>query len=345
MFKEEDIWAIVRFSLYSSLANVIVIPLLCVILLLLMPNCMLDDNERRYLDANLANFWHKFGSTTIYQDREVPGMGWHLAWIKGLVIIHKYEVIGNHYTRKFYRIYYLGKGLDYIRTLSTDENTVRVRYFEMLSPHRSNEMEFNEKIHRMLTNQQDELAHKICEQYYARKKTSCFISGPPGTGKSYIGRYVMKELKLNRKLRPSLVYGANFTVKGFCLDDVIDQGSRPMILMLDEFDKAFDETVKERKETEYSSIAASETSLNNALDLLNAIENIIIIATSNKSILELEQKYAKFLRKGRFDIKYTMTEKVPEEVPEELPEPQKNIILKMGNIGMIHREIQEILII
>lgn len=154
---------------------------------------------------------------------------------------------------------------------------------------------------------------------YQSKKTknvSVLISGPTGLGKSTIALLVAQKIKSELDVDPFLIKGFNVMADEMQYHPVIGHYSpmsnSPIILLLDEFDLAMkeaDSPAPPNGRKDGLAIAANKTNLNNFLDAINDESFLIVIATTNTAIADLNATYGVYCRKGRFDKHFEMVSK------------------------------------
>jgi len=106
---------------------------------------------------------------------------------------------------------------------------------------------------------------------------------------------------------PTLILGLDLMAKGVCFDDVLavpPSPNTPTILMLDEYDAAIDYALGVRTgASDTSCLAESKPRLLAFMDRLASMPNVVVIATTNTPLAELNAKErAPFVRVGRLDM-------------------------------------------
>lgn len=138
----------------------------------------------------------------------------------------------------------------------------------------------------------------ILSQFKLAKRASFILWGEPGTGKSYVAMLLNKAL-INGYDPVTVV--ANPTNRGLSISDIVfpPPEGKVTIVLFNEFDKVIEHAESSvEKSSEGISIASNKTSLLNALDRINAMKGVILIATMNGNPNTLPPAYT---RRGRFD--------------------------------------------
>lgn len=88
---------------------------------------------------------------------------------------------------------------------------------------------------------------------------------------------------------------------GFCTTDLcaLIQRGRPLLLLLDEFDTAVDQAQQADHKGDRSSLADDPASLLGFLDRLADLDNLYVVATTNRPREEFPPQY---VRRGRFNV-------------------------------------------
>jgi hypothetical protein len=148
---------------------------------------------------------------------------------------------------------------------------------------------------------------ELMGRYRCSSRVTTLVCGGPGVGKSSLGELLAVEMKTTLKVSPEVVKNMDLTAKGQLLDDAFGTPTEltPVILMLDEFDATVDSAESrgdQNKQREGASLAETPTALLTLLDRLGNTRHLIVIATSNKPLSEMEAgTYARYTRKGRLD--------------------------------------------
>jgi hypothetical protein len=242
----------------------------------------------------------------------IPGKGMHFQYFGKLrfAILYKYRKSQRESFTYSYNIY--GFGVSSINSELQKINHVRELWYE---PSAFNwQIQNGIPLHVQLPSPEDRHSQKevirlIMTDYTKNSKATCFIHGPPGSGKSLTGPYLARELQ-NCGKNPLVVSGFNAMVRGLTIEALrwgtTPTRDNPVIVMLDEIDKSFAKALDNKEsKTETACYAQDKTALCLFLDRLARLENIIVIGTSNE-IIGLDHAYSCFIRSGRFDIHYEM---------------------------------------
>lgn len=148
---------------------------------------------------------------------------------------------------------------------------------------------------------QQNLVDEILKLYKDKKYVSVLLCGGTGTGKSSMGRFLLKSLQASNAI---LIEGFDPTVAGlsFTLHVLKERPnpSIPLIVTIDEIDIAMDKTVSEEVDRDYVAHASNKIRFNAFLDQLKDTPNLITICTSNRPLDELRDLFPEYTREGRF---------------------------------------------
>lgn len=309
-----EIIYIILWSTLSQYASYLLVPILLVLMIriLLIKETIFAENANNHINKLLMQFPIKWLSGVKVEGRALsPALGIHFAWFYGPIMFIKSSEEGDRQSHKIiYKSYsLLQQSFEKIKSKIEGDGTVSIDYHEQSCAWRSIQESHREKLVGEPTEEQSRMVAKIIEGYTKKNMVSCLIAGKPNCGKSYLGRFLYKELSEMGYNNVSVVYGISLSTAGMIVCDFIDARSDPQIIILDEIDQTFAKTAIEHteKEPECWSLAKDKTSLCNALDRLNHMKDLIIIATTNVPLKEICEKYPAFTRKGRFDLKETMT--------------------------------------
>ena len=146
-------------------------------------------------------------------------------------------------------------------------------------------------------------------------KVTAFIEGVPGSGKSFIGYLLAKEIG------GSFCHSFNPTDPGNTFSqlinrirdyDSIDNDNIPIIIVLEEIDVLIDK-IHNQKLVLNNTISTSvqdKSSWSTFLDDMFLYQNIILILTTNKTKQDIDKIDPAYLRKGRVDQFYKMDESI-----------------------------------
>lgn len=136
---------------------------------------------------------------------------------------------------------------------------------------------------------------------------NALISGVRGSGKTFIGRVLKKELEQNLGITVKLFDDFNPSDIGVNVKSIIltEAHYSPIIILIDEFDVILNEVTREKQLFGDSRIlhTKNKLSFNSMMDAINDTPNVIALFTTEKSPEELYQKveHRSFIRKGRID--------------------------------------------
>jgi len=148
--------------------------------------------------------------------------------------------------------------------------------------------------------QQKSILESIIRLYKKEKRTSVFISGESGTGKSMIGFLLAKELnaKLCRTFNPT--DPGDTMIK--LVRDLEPTSEKPVIIVLDEANilirKITDGVIRHK---DIPILVHDKITFNRFMDDMMFYENVILILTSNEPKKSMDDIDESYLRKGRID--------------------------------------------
>lgn len=148
------------------------------------------------------------------------------------------------------------------------------------------------------------LLHQIDSDFVAGLSSrTILISGAPGIGKSAMGRLLTKHWSAHR---PKLIEGFNPTLPGLLFSQDIenkrsDTATR-LIVTMDEIDiaMAYSHQVHEPIH-DYTCHAHNRIEFTRFWDNMKDIPNLVVICTTNESLINLQRDYPEYLRAGRMD--------------------------------------------
>lgn len=171
---------------------------------------------------------------------------------------------------------------------------------------------------------QNETIKKLIKLYENTKKASIALCGKPNTGKSSLSDLISNEFKNTLKISSVIIKGIDLKHRGYVIEDYgyFPNDKRPLIIVLDEFDIFIDyaerNTDIDQKNENLSNTTLDESSNTckclaqdpstflGFLDRINKTPYIVMIATTNKTLAEIndkKSKYYRYFRQGRFDIR------------------------------------------
>lgn len=198
------------------------------------------------------------------------------------------------------------------KTTTTDEEVkIEVSNFESASPWQTSfDTSFESLPSARPYDGQAQVVDTVVREYQRRllhcdkKRLSVLVTGEPGTGKTNLGLF------LAHRLKGRVVFGYDLTAPGISLGEMwklCPSRDSPVILVLDEIDTAL-KFADENKETKdaYRCLAQNKTALNTLFDRFERTRYLIVVGTSNVPFQDLWSKYRSGIRKGRFDLCYTL---------------------------------------
>ncbi len=218
---------------------------------------------------------------------------------------------------EFYTFWYLSYNRDaynllFARVFCIDAKTVHVHSFDMATTEPKVVMKvvaaYKPKEHQVNP------ITWIYQKWLAseHKNTKAMISGPPGSGKTFIGKLLKKhfdsigrESMLFDNFEPSMV-GVNIETMALNRAD----GGLTVIIVINEIDEFYDKVFNEEPSFDPRiQYTKNKGTFNNMLDSFHEHTQTIIIFTTEKSPDEIykNEKYRSFIRPGRVDYFITMT--------------------------------------
>ena len=157
--------------------------------------------------------------------------------------------------------------------------------------------------------QQGTIVDNIVQDYMKRRHTVAFIHGPPGTGKSMVGILVANRFSSSfcNTLKP---WQPGDTI-GSLLSEVEPTAQKPLVIVFDEIDLTLikiHQGIPPHKTV--PTLVADKSGWNNMFDAIQRgfYPNIIVIITSNKGPEFINSLDPSYIRKGRVDLTFEMTE-------------------------------------
>lgn len=159
--------------------------------------------------------------------------------------------------------------------------------------------------------QQKGVVDAIIRDYIQRRHTVAYIYGKPGTGKSMVGILVANEFASS--FCNTLKLWQPGETLGSLLSDVDPTPQKPLVIVFDEFDLVLEKIhagIPNHKNV--PTMIKDKVSWNHTLDSIQRgmYPNIILILTSNRGPEYIESLDSSYIRKGRVDIMFEMTESV-----------------------------------
>jgi len=208
---------------------------------------------------------------------------------------------------------------DYYNKIITDilngnADRVRVINCSVINDHISVRTMDKIPLQHILTCQQTIIDYTINAYHTSKNKNiTILISGQPGSGKSTVAFAIAQMMKKTLSVDPYLIKGFNINCEEIQYHPVMNHYSpkigAPIILLLDEFDIAMGKADAPIDDNNAHAISANKTNLNNFLDAINEEQFLITIATTNLPLLQINNQFAVYCRKGRFDKHYEIQSK------------------------------------
>lgn len=159
--------------------------------------------------------------------------------------------------------------------------------------------------------EQSTVTKTILDLYTAKKRCTIFLSGPPATGKSSVGYLVAKELKA------AFCHSFNPTdpgdnIYGLLVETRADDPERPIVIVLEESNMLLRKIhtgavpVNEKVPTS----VYDKMTWCNFLDDMAFYKHVVLILTSNEQKQDIDALDPAYLRKGRVDAMFEMTQSV-----------------------------------
>ena len=277
-----------------------------IVRLLLVNISIISEQMVRSIDKFLVDT--SKGTDICQSSSKKPTDSFHIRIIGfGFIIARRRTMSDYHDTRESYMIYGTKSAVNNIlglvpeNTIMNEQYKIKISNFESPSPWKSSFVTTDEEpfFEKPFVGQQ-KCIKKIKN---ARKNKSILLTGEPGVGKSNIALFLAKELNAQ------IVFGYDLTAPGISLDDLwrlSPSKESPVILVLDEIDGAFACANENKRAKEYRCLAQNKTSLNTLFDRFERTNHLIILATSNKKFCELNDEYPSYIRRGRFDLCFTL---------------------------------------
>lgn len=242
----------------------------------------------------------------------LPADGIHFAFLRGPVfVVRCTESLSRGGSSISYSAYAVGRAtVDALQAkLTGNARDVILRYVYAPAPWRTSTVSQRcappSKAHKW----QSEIVRAVVKRYLTATHASVLVCGAPGLGKSTLGELIAAELMARTRMVPEVVKNLDLTARGLLLEDAYDSPTptSPVILMLDEFDATVAHAERDQSgdgAREGTALADTPTSLLAVLDRLNRQSHLIVIATSNMGLDPLRKKYPRYVRDGRFDLRF-----------------------------------------
>lgn len=279
-----------------------------------------------------------------FGNNKTPMITWHFRWFHGPLFIVKNDC-GEYEGNSFCYIYILYgsyKGIDNLikqvenidedfndevkqeeEVINRKNNKIDVAYFDSYSPYSSNftrrkiyppssiPFDSQDEISDLIANEyMDRINKPFCDQ--PKKRVGALLLGKHGVGKSDTAKFVLTKLG-NYGINPLIVYGYDMTAPGVSMNDVWGihaSKENPVIIVFNEFDKACEHADKNESNLKgLRSLAQNKTAMDDLLDRLECEPYFIMILTSNREYDYFSKNYPAFIRQGRIDYAFTMSQK------------------------------------
>lgn len=148
----------------------------------------------------------------------------------------------------------------------------------------------------------------VCHRYQTRaiQNFKCLLTGPPGTGKSYLAKL------LTHRLHGVLVTEFQPTQPGESLASLLHEvkpsPARPLILLIDEYDEMVKKLDHAQVHPKLSVMVHNKHTHNQFLDFFDHLEHVILVLTTNKPKSWFDEIDDSYTRAYRIHEVYTMTE-------------------------------------
>lgn len=211
-----------------------------------------------------------------------------------------------------YTVYWIGPGIRDLRIkIIGDQSLIYERAVTMLRPDNPIVQTRRVKTPDSANLWQAKIIDLISADFAKNSRSSWFICGPPGCGKTTIGLLIAKHL-VGPGVTPVLVTGVDFMTPGLSIKEAYYTpiATEPVIIVLNEFDCAIRHAERDPSKDstgarESTCISNTPTLMLNTLDYMASTPFLIIIATTNMRQSELVTGiYQRYTRAGRFDNHY-----------------------------------------
>jgi len=159
--------------------------------------------------------------------------------------------------------------------------------------------------------QQGNIVSEIVKDYVKRKHTVAYIHGEPGTGKSMVGILVANEFGSHFCNTLKLWQPGDTLATLIC--EVEPTPQKPLVIVFDEFDAVIEKIhVGIPPHKNIPIVVADKAGWNHMLDSIQRgmYPNIILILTSNRGPDYIKSLDPSYIRKGRVDLTFEMTESI-----------------------------------
>lgn len=299
----------VLLSLVQLLAHSIVslIPTIFALLLrVLYTHDIHEQSQTRDLDAEIMKSRPRItqSSGTV----EAPGNGWYLVFRANVpcIVVRTTTAPDRHSNgNPQYKVYTLSSRAMQTFMFQIKENTLSMVICTSLTPWNWHTTRLSREI--PIGDEfvyQSEAIDRIIESWKTRGRCMCLLYGPPGCGKTTTAEYVVRRIQ-NTQCKPTIITGMSLitvAVDPFAVLPIDIKPGAPQVLCLNEIDAAFEWALAGKTTRDITRIAENKTSLNDFLDRAARTPGLILIATTNKTLKELQDNFPAFIRSERFHI-------------------------------------------
>ncbi len=284
------------------------------------------------MDSIAAKGWCEIRKITI---SFLPGDGMTIIWRKGPIVAVRHKGHGeNHSQGSFasYTIYCLRfthSSSAICAELMGDSDKIKIIRIVSGHGYHSSSISVSVDAPSKSYDWQSKIAKQARESYKIKKKESFLICGKPGVGKSETSVIIADVLKKSFDIEPYVVEGFSLTTGGITIESMPKPTDKnPVVVVLNEIDTVFayagDGTKKGDK---FHTMAQDPEALTGTLDWMNRMDNLIVVATSNKTLKYLStprkngekkeerdeeevENFERYIRNGRFNHKFQVPDPI-----------------------------------
>lgn len=257
-------------------------------------------------------------------------LGLHIS-LNPLFVAYIYENFNDRYRENTFTVYLYcsHKVHDYLDIDNNDENAISYKEYMKISGYHGTFIvkHFVENLVLEPTIKQKIIIEQILNYYKnpelkdLKNRNVCvaYLHGPPGTGKSMIGRFIAQELNgTYASINPTEKNDTSIKYLYYCF---VRKTFKDVIICLDDYDKVLLELIKKNNNNtndpnnngDYFSEVHDLASHNNLFDMIRTMNKIIVIVTANKSPEDVSDSLkdidigssssmGSLFRKGRVDL-------------------------------------------
>ncbi|MBX9636380.1 MAG: AAA family ATPase [Nitrosomonas sp.] len=242
-----------------------------------------------------------------------PADGIHFLWAEKLICFKEtsYNEMYGGVNRRSYTVYILRIPSSLVTQFNKfiaegDVTDISVCYANQITLHRTSVTTLKEIPLPIAKVWQNNVVQEVMALFQKKERASLIVSGPTGIGKTSVASFLAVALKERQWSADPVVVFFDPTAKGFDLfPQITPKKETVCILVIDEYDCVI-KYAEEGKECESASdgnsMAKSATTWLSTLDRLAKTRFIILLATTNEKLDNLNSRY---IRDGRFDLKFT----------------------------------------